>query len=385
MPAASCILYQNSCATVTLIDVPRSIEEAQGESSLKLKSTKPLEYPFPSLDPKSAKGKENLGQTSLDDLLIQKHLEFALDEVKAAYEGAWCLPRVVESGENRTKDGVRLLKREGEDNLQPSTGQRPAELQNRPIVPLQDEDTWNGTYTFHHNGRAENVITRVSLASTISIPPKSTALEGDIGTSRDRFILEAPDFDIIILDPPWPNRSARRKKSYDISYGSPEIEELLRSVPIELKLAADGLVGVWVTNKAKFREMLLRDGGLFDRWGLTLIEEWVWVKVTKSGEPICALDSAWRKPYEVLLVGKKRSGLLENEPQCKRRVLIGVPDLHSRKPNLKQTFESIIGKAKGEYEGLEGFARNLTAGWWSWGNEALKFQAEEHWAEAVEH
>jgi N6-adenosine-specific RNA methylase IME4 len=65
----------------------------------------------------------------------------------------------------------------------------------------------------------------------------------------------------------------------------------------------------------------------------------------------------------------------------KRKVIIGVPDLHSRKPNLKKLLEDMMGTREDEYEALEIFARNLIAGWWSWGNEVLKFQSPEHWAE----
>ena len=160
-------------------------------------------------------------------------------------------------------------------------------------------------------------------------------------------------------------------------------------------------VGVWVTNKAAFRYLLLSPCGIFDAWGIELVEEWVWVKTTIHGAPICALNSAWRKPYEILLVGKAKSSASSKHDdadvgeadrgggQVKRRVVFGVPDLHSRKPNLRALFEGsmeemgIYGDGKGKtkgYEALEVFARNCTAGWWSWGDEALKFQAQECWA-----
>jgi len=139
------------------------------------------------------------------------------------------------------------------------------------------------------------------------------------------------------------------------------------------------LVAVWVTNKPAFREMLVWEGGLFEEWGVQLMEEWIWLKVTSIGEPICALDSMWRKPYEVLLIGRRGGERVEGD--VKRRVVVGVPDLHSRKPNLKTLFEGVMCRKGGEYEALEIFARNLTAGWWSWGNEVLKFQTVEHWAE----
>jgi N6-adenosine-specific RNA methylase IME4 len=59
-----------------------------------------------------------------------------------------------------------------------------------------------------------------------------------------------------------------------------------------------------------------------------------------------------------------------------RKVIIGVPDLHSRKPNLRTVFDGVLPIG---YLGLEVFARTLTAGWWSWGNEVLMFQQKHHW------
>ena len=160
-------------------------------------------------------------------------------------------------------------------------------------------------------------------------------------------------------------------------------------------MAEGGLIGAWVTNKPAIREMILgtgdgTGGGLFGEWGVRLVEEWVWVKVTVTGEPVLELGSVWRRPWEVLLVGRKagkgEDGVMEEEGNrdgeeegVKRRVVLAVPDLHSRKPCLKGLFEGAMGLKEGEYEGLEIFARNLTKGWWSWGDEVLKFQADEHW------
>ena len=121
---------------------------------------------------------------------------------------------------------------------------------------------------------------------------------------------------------------------------------------------------------------MIGEGGLFDLWGASLVEEWIWVKVTERGDPICELDGLWRKPFEVLLVGRGNSA--RRDGGVKRRILVGVPDLHSRKPNLKKLFRGLglVGEEKG---GLEVFARNLTDGWWGWGNEVLKFQGEDAW------
>jgi N6-adenosine-specific RNA methylase IME4 len=377
MPTQPHILYQNPSATVTLIDIPRSIEVAQGATSRKLISTKPLGHPFPSLEPKSEKAKRNVGETSLDDLLIQKHLEFALQEIEANFSGDWCLPRVVDEGDGvlKDKDGAGK-KRKGSEISTTDITKVTSRL--KTCTLLQEVSP---TSIFHSN-YSSSPTTVTQKLTKFYIPPLSTLLQADILTSRDQLILETPEFSLIILDPPWPNRSARRKNSYQLSHDPDDIETLLTAVPVATKLANDGIVAVWITNKPSFRDLVLGEEGLFAQWGVSFVEEWVWLKVTRGGEPICALDSTWRRPWEVLLVGRK--GDRGEGEGVKRRVIVGVPDLHSRKPNLKTLFEVFLGRRGGEYEALEVFSRNLTEGWWSWGNEVLRFQGEEYWVDGKE-
>lgn len=358
-----------------MIDIPRSIEEAQGLTSpgRRLISSEPLSNPYPSVEPKSEKARERLGKLSLDDLLLSKHLQFALEEVKGEYQGARCLPRVV-SDEAQTGHDCRKRKRENSDYESIRDEKSDLAFPDGNSEAVQLEDNSAGAILYH-NRTGECVFFKTGFDKQRGrMPPNSTLLCGDIATTRDTLNSSAPRFDLVILDPPWPNRSAQRKKSYEISYGSSDIQELLSSIPIRDHLADQGLIGLWITNKHAFRELVLEPGGLFDAWGVTLLEEWIWLKITAAGEPICALDSVWRKPYEILLVGKR---MAQHSKDVKRRVLIGVPDLHSRKPNLKPLFNQIISK-KG-YQALEIFARNMAAGWWAWGNEALKFQMDECW------
>lgn len=158
------------------------------------------------------------------------------------------------------------------------------------------------------------------------------------------------------------------------AHGMEEARELLSQIPLASHLKPDGLVGVWVTNKAAIADLLTAPGGIFTRWGVELVNEWVWLKVTSAGEPILDIESAWRKPWERLLIAQKAGGTIL--PALGARVILGVPDLHSRKPNLRSLFGDILPQG---YIGLEVFARNLTAGWWGWGNEALNFQHQHHW------
>jgi N6-adenosine-specific RNA methylase IME4 len=327
------------------------------------------------VEPKSAKARSKLGEVSIEDLLIQKHLQLALDGLKEAHDGDWCLPHLTEEG----LPGRKRKRKELSADQKAQNGHTKTESPEPEPETLEKEDAPKHPIFFNNPTSTPMYTTLEGLRARI--PPGSTVLQGDINATIDIFNFNAPKFNLITMDPPWPNRSARRKSSYATSYSSSDIQVLLSSIPIKDHLAEEGLMAVWVTNKPAFRDMLLKEGGLFDEWGIELVEEWVWVKVTVGGDTICALDSLWRKPYEILLIGRKnRNGAKQVE--VKRRVIVAVPDLHSRKPNLKVLFERLMGKEK--YEALEIFARNLTAGWWAWGDETLKFQTDEHWIQGAD-
>ncbi|KAF4634513.1 hypothetical protein G7Y89_g3592 [Cudoniella acicularis] len=359
-----------------LLDIPHSLEQAQGDSRQRIFSSEPLEHPFPSVEPKTTKAKANLGEVSIEELLLQRHVQIALDGIKEVYQGEWCLPRTA-------KEAPRMKRRHIEESECETEECSAVDKQrNSENEGLQMSSTSYQDSILHRNPESESIYTLSELAGQkIRLPRNSTALVGDVATTLPIFTSVAPQFNLIIMDPPWPNRSARRKGSYGISYSTTEIRDLLSLIPISDHLAEKGLVGVWITNKAAFRDMLLGEGGLFDEWGIELGEEWVWVKVTKKGETVSKLNSLWRKPYEILLVGRRREEGIQST-EVKRRVIFGVPDLHSRKPNLKSVFKKVMELER--YEALEIFARNMTDGWWAWGNEALKFQMNEHWINNIQ-
>lgn len=377
----SCVLFQSPASAITVLDIPRSLEQAQGGLEARLISSPPIEHPYPGVEPKSSKARENLGESSLDELLLQKHLEFALAEAGHGLEDekTWCLPRISKNHQNEAP----LAKKRKLLDERASSGTNPDQPSYSREEGQGTHDKRESNHTFerqyYHNSKSFPLCIAVGDCHAY-IPPKSTLIQGDIASTIKVFKEVAPQFDCVIMDPPWPNRSARRKKSYGIAYGTTEIRNLLSLLPIQAHLAEDGLVAVWVTNRSAFREMLLGDASLFKEWGVTFIEEWIWLKVTSRGVPICPIDLKWRKPYEILLVGKRFEAKKENEERgIKRRVIIGVPDLHSRKPNLSSIIEQAMGKGKGTYDALEIFARNATAGWYAWGNEVLKFQMSQHW------
>ncbi len=387
---ASCILYQNTDQTVTVLDIPRSIERAQGfqsDDNKRLISSEAIAQPFASIEPKSAKALVNVEAASVRSLLMERFLTLALEEVQTTVKVVWCFSRVTpdavvlnsqdwkrQASDVPEDESIHASKRVPgtESNSNHFTNDGSSGSHPRAVEPLSPDFFYRNDESFVKQLQVE------SERGNAYIPPRSSFLHGEIEHTHTRFNLIAPHFDLVIMDPPWPNRSARRKQAYRLSSSTPDVASLLLSIPLTLHLAEYALVGIWVTNKPAIQDLILGTNGLFDSWGLELVEEWVWLKVTTSGEPICALESTWRKPYEILLVGRKR-GLRSTNADLKRRVIIGVPDLHSRKPNLKTLFEPML---PSNYEALEVFARNLTAGWWAWGNEVLKFQSEEHWLDS---
>ncbi|KAE8134651.1 MT-A70-domain-containing protein [Aspergillus pseudotamarii] len=232
------------------------------------------------------------------------------------------------------------------------------------------------------------------------------------GLSRDR------KFDLILLDPPWVNRSVRRSGHYHTQHYlegdllTQCIRDILRvhlqdshctfrcgtsddriSTPKPPEpQTQSSIAAIWITNSAKARRTAY---DAIQGAGLSVCEEWIWIKATANGDPITPIDGLWRKPYEVLVIGRMNSPQLPAVSSEKsgggvvtRRFIAAVPDVHSRKPNLKEIFEKVFfddaspspkSEDRTTYSALEVFARNLTAGWWACGDEALKFNSEEWW------
>ncbi|KAI0489501.1 MT-A70-domain-containing protein [Xylaria cf. heliscus] len=349
------VLFKSSDGAVVVIDIPRSLEEAQvlpGHNiTRRIVSTPPREIPWQIPEPKRDTAKYVSPSAAVAELMALESVRTALEVARAGYGGLWCLPRVT----RKQADGPELNRAPESNADANATASQSHKRKYKPPSPISEEDN--------------------ETSSGPVIPDQSCHLLGTVESQRDAFLHSAPQFDLIVLDPPWPSRSVKRKfDSYTTVYGTEAARNLLLQIPIASHLKRDGLVAIWVTNNAAIMDLLTGPGGMLAQWGLEHIGEWIWLKITSAGEPILDIDSAWRKPWERLLIARKRGSLVSLPTGTK--VILGVPDIHSRKPNLRGLFEDILPKC---YAGLEVFARNLTAGWWSWGNEALLFQQRHHW------
>jgi len=422
-------LWQSESKDVTLIDIPRSISLAQGTGEHPcqdlLLSTKPQEEPYPTNEPKSTAARARLVNNTVDAALHNEYALLicdALSRIKAEYTGPWCLPRrFVEVPADKGKK--RKLSPEGEGG-DGETGDAkkgmhsggglhrslPSDflryLSDIPSARTHGVDLEESSHMseFERDGTTQTWLAvsdpqNQAAAFNFSIPPGSSFILGSCWdpTILHRYIraqaqeLDVPKtFDAILLDPPWPNRSVKRThKTANATYSTAatlqDIYQLIMGMDLDMLMAENCAVAMWITNKPAVRDLVLGEGGLFECWGVELIEECIWLKTTLHGDPVTPIDSVWRKPYEILLIGRKRrthftsaEKLSQKHGDVKRRVLMSVPDLHSRKPCLKELVDTLVPDSDC-YRALEVFARHLIAGWWSWGDECIKFNWEGNW------
>nr|XP_019943107.1 PREDICTED: methyltransferase-like protein 4 [Paralichthys olivaceus] len=222
----------------------------------------------------------------------------------------------------------------------------------------------------------ENRVDRATVVTLMGeeyvIPPHASFLLSDF-TRIQPLVHYGRKFDLIVMDPPWENKSVKRSRRYS-SLPSSQLKRL----PIPLLASTNCLVVTWVTNRPSHLRFV-RDE-LYPHWGIEVVAEWFWVKVTTSGQFVFPLDSAHKKPYEVLVLGRYRpsadlstsSSETSEVPVEDSRLIVSVPSaLHSQKPSLSEVLKRYVGA---EASCLELFARSLQPGWTSWGNEVLKFQ-----------
>lgn len=409
-----------------MFDIPTSISLATqgGQPTTNnggvIYSAAPPEAPYPSTEPKSDKAKANVmrimgaaGTTSVQ--FPATLLWHALREVKRNHCGRWCLPRRIALSTLPTRRGAKKRKLNDEkveecamvSMIEPSlqiptfdSRWRRDETRN-PYALCETHrkhfpDVEAIAHCLVHNPYSQPLTLSIgSAVQTYSIPPKTAFYLTNIGKSSMsdfsaamRSSLSTPtasagpgQFDFILLDPPWDNSSVKRSAKYDtLRHNQDPMPALHES--LGKHIAPGGLVACWITNKERARECAL---AAFDSWGVDLVEEWAWLKTTVDGLPVTDVEGLWRKPYEILCLGRQvdfsiKSGDVPTALQrgVVKRIIIAVPDIHSRKPCLKELVEQLM-PTSAEYRALEIFARNLTAGWWSWGNEAIKYNWDGYW------
>ncbi|KAK8219306.1 hypothetical protein M8818_001040 [Zalaria obscura] len=301
-PSGSSILYHNEDDTIVLLDIPRSISAAQGTCQHPcddlLLSCAAIDTPFASNEPKSEAAKARVAANVRNEEFSHVYVEVindALHTIYQEYQSPWYLPR-------------------------PLVAAAPARPKKRKERHFDDEDA--SMDQPNPDGALQTPELPASILRELASMSKGShcAQASDFHASVRNWAQEedkSRKFDFIILDPPWPNASVRRAKrsgwsSYQVSDSLGDLADLIFNMDIDMLLAEQGYVGVWITNKSAVRELVLGDAGFFATWGVELVEEWLWIKTTTKGETVTAIDSLWRKPFGARNV---RSSLRERGPE----------------------------------------------------------------------
>ncbi|XP_074380868.1 methyltransferase-like protein 2 isoform X2 [Apium graveolens] len=171
----------------------------------------------------------------------------------------------------------------------------------------------------------------IFLNNKYILPRESSFFMSDLGKIHNLIPAESDrGFNLIVIDPPWENGSARQKLKYQTLPN-----RFFLSLPIKQLSHTEGaLVALWVTNREKLRAFV--ENELFPKWGVKYVATMYWVKA--DGSLISDLDLFHHRPYECLLLGycyneavdcDRYSGL---KPIPDNQVFISVPGDYSRKP-----------------------------------------------------
>ncbi|XP_057503912.1 methyltransferase-like protein 2 isoform X1 [Actinidia eriantha] len=222
------------------------------------------------------------------------------------------------------------------------------------------------------------------LNSKYIMPRKSCFYMSDLGQIHDLVPAESNcGFNFILVDPPWENSSAHQKLKY------PTLpNRYFLSLPIrQLTHTGGALLALWVTNREKLRAFVEKE--LFPSWGVKYMASLYWLKVNADGLLTSELDLFHHRPYECLLVGYCHGGAVDSEclsrfkPIPDSQVFISVPGDYSRKPPIGELLLEYVPGDK-PARCIELFAREMIAGWTSWGNEPLHFQESRYFLKTTD-
>ena len=205
-------------------------------------------------------------------------------------------------------------------------------------------------------------------------PPHSCFFLGDFSRFHSAILSLAQQqpFDLIVIDPPWRNSSAKRSGVYrELPYWN------LTSLPLfhfyHSGQSRTTWVAIWVTNDPELRLFIFER--LLPAWKLKAYGIWYWIKVSSQGLILNSFRSSRHKPYEQLIIAQSHDA---NESEKLERVqtFISIPAVHSRKPRIDQLFSRVLPTES--CMKLELFARQVSPGWICCGNQVLMFNQLEH-------
>uniref|UniRef100_A0A914I0A1 Methyltransferase-like protein 4 n=1 Tax=Globodera rostochiensis TaxID=31243 RepID=A0A914I0A1_GLORO len=178
----------------------------------------------------------------------------------------------------------------------------------------------------------------------------------DVALTRHFLSQRFDKFDFIVADPPWPNRTVKRQRTYQMfRAGKLSLDhplDRLGQLPIPQILADGALFCIWLSNSRTAHTVAHE---LLDKWKMRKLAQWHWLKDWRTN---CAADTAkWEKIPKDFCV-------------------VSVPNANpSRKPPISLLLQQ-LGFICPVKNGLELYARYLLPNFTSVGYEATKIMAK---------
>ncbi|TMW60413.1 hypothetical protein Poli38472_000455 [Pythium oligandrum] len=213
------------------------------------------------------------------------------------------------------------------------------------------------------------IVRSATSENTIVLPPHSSFVKGDMRTLEWSTFGQ---FKLIVMDPPWENKSVGRRRNYATFHHT----ELLKLDIPSISNPDECVLGIWVTNRPAYSSFIVNE--LLPTWGFRFHATWYWLKICRNGDLVSPLQSTHRLPVEKLLVAIRASSLEREATLVTRlgstpKVVVSIPLRHSWKPP-PESFFGDVGYESHDQK-LELFARELRPHWLSIGNDVLHFQS----------
>ncbi|XP_049831927.1 N(6)-adenine-specific methyltransferase METTL4 isoform X3 [Schistocerca gregaria] len=239
---------------------------------------------------------------------------------------------------NKSSVLLNNAKKQGVFNCEPSSSdtlRRNEDARNLSVI-FYKENSDEQNKTFHGANNQEFPIIVSHGEKKYVFPPRCMFFNNDISNLNQKLDVLGK-FDLLLLDPPWWNKYIRRKKqkSRESSYSMMYDEDLLK-LPVASLIAPGALVAVWCTNSETHINTMKNK--IFPSWGIECVSKWYWLKVTRSGIPVCNFSEPPNKqPFEQILFAHQlctpRSFPLPEDG----KIVISIPSaIHSHKPPLTE-------------------------------------------------
>lgn len=180
-------------------------------------------------------------------------------------------------------------------------------------------------------------------------------------------------FATVLADPPWQfqNRTGKIAPEHHRlnRYPTMTLQDIC-DLPVESIVADTAHLYMWVPNA------LLPDGlRVMQAWGFVYKSNLIWHKIRKDGgSDGRGVGFYFRNVTEILLFGVRGKNARTLDAGRRQVNMIETQKReHSRKPD--EQYDLVESCSSGPY--LEMFARNVRAGWTSWGNDA-SLNVSEH-------